>query len=203
MSERATVDVSKLPDHAFGSRDPMWWGVMMLMAIEATLMALALGSYFYVRGNYLGAWPPTGVGETARGFATGGLVVLVASGAAIVPVQLATRRYALGTVRKWMIAVTLLSLASLVLRALELHALPFRWSAGAYGSVVWTTLGFHTLHLAAGVIENVLLTVLTFTRRLESKHYVDLDLNGLFWLFVVVEWVVTYAVIYGEGLLAG
>jgi cytochrome c oxidase subunit III len=200
MSTEGAIDVSDLPDHAFGSRDPMWWGVMMLMAIEATLMALALTSYFYVRGNYL-AWPPAGVGPLARGYATAVLVVLVASGIAMVPVQRAARRHELGTVRNWMIAATVLSLATLVLRALELDALPFRWTTSAYGSVIWTTIAFHTLHLVAGAAENVVLTVLGFTSRVENKHYVDFDLNGLFWLFVVVEWVATYAVIYGEGLL--
>jgi cytochrome c oxidase subunit I+III len=202
MTARASLDVSHLPDHAFGSRDPMWWGVMLLMAIEGTLMVLALTTYFYVRGNY-DAWPPSGVGPVARAYATGVLAVIVASGLAIVPVMNAARRHDLDGMRRWMVAATLLSLVALALRAFELHALPFRWTTGAYGSVVWTTIGFHTLHVVAGVIENGVLTVLSFTGSVENKHYVDFDLNALFWLFVVAEWVVTYAVIYGEGLVGG
>jgi cytochrome c oxidase subunit III len=202
MSAPASIDVGHLPDHAFGSRDPMWWGVMLLMAIEATLMVLALTSYFYVRGNFTN-WPPTGVGPVAREYATGVLAVLIASGVAMLPVSNAARRHALGRVRIWMIVVTLLSVVTVVLRVLEMQALPFRWTTSAYGSVIWTTIGFHTLHLVAGAIENVVLTVLAFTGPFENKHYVDVDLNALFWLFVVAEWVVTYAVLYGEGLLAG
>ena len=202
MSAGYPTDVSNLPDHAFGSRDPMWWGVMGLMAIEATLMALTLTSYFYVRGNYR-AWPPFGLGTPATIFATALLAVMIASGVAMVQVQRCARRYALKAAGRWMVWATALSLVAIGLRAFELDGLPFRWTTSAYGSVVWTTLVLHTLHIVAGVVENIMLTVLVYTGPIENKHFVDLDLNALFWLFVVVEWGATYGIIYGEALLGG
>ena len=57
MNEALTIDVSKLPTVAFGKRTPIFWGVLLLIAIEATTLALIFFSYLYVRGNYVD-FPP-------------------------------------------------------------------------------------------------------------------------------------------------
>jgi len=41
------------------------------------------------------------------------------------------------------------AIAFIVVRAYEFGTLHCRWDTNAYGSIVWTLLGFHTTHLEA------------------------------------------------------
>ena len=43
------IDVSHLPTSAFGHKEPLWWGVMLAIAIESTAFALAWATYLYLR----------------------------------------------------------------------------------------------------------------------------------------------------------
>jgi cytochrome c oxidase subunit I+III len=166
------------------------------------MMVLLLASYFYIRGNFA-SWPPADIGSAARLWAGAGNLVLIASSVPAILTSKAARREARSPIAPLMALASLLGAAALISRAYELSAIPFRWSTHAYGSLIWTALGFHTLHLVTGLVENLLFTILPLTRRFEPKHFVDADLNGIFWLFVVGESIVLFAIFYGEGLLFG
>ncbi|MFP5284172.1 MAG: cytochrome C oxidase subunit III, partial [Thermoanaerobaculia bacterium] len=77
MKGRPTIDVSGLPTFGFGPRDALWWGVVGMIAIEATVFALALVTYFYLRGGAV-EWPPPGAAMPHL-LGTVNMVVLLAS----------------------------------------------------------------------------------------------------------------------------
>lgn len=41
------------------SRSAGWWGMVLLIATESTLFLLLLASYFYLRVETEGSWPPS------------------------------------------------------------------------------------------------------------------------------------------------
>jgi heme/copper-type cytochrome/quinol oxidase subunit 3 len=98
--------------------------------------------------------------------------------------------------RRWLVVTTLLSALVLVLRSVELSGLPFRWDSNVFGSVFWGALALHTMHLIAGNVENGLFVALLYKGPIEKKHLVDLEMNGLYWYFVVISWLPLYAVLY-------
>ena len=51
------LDVSELPVSGLDSNHLGWWGTVLMMAVESTMVALLLLIYFYVRKNFAG-WPP-------------------------------------------------------------------------------------------------------------------------------------------------
>src|ERR671922_818168 len=51
------IDVSGLPEYAFGHRSRLWWGTAGFILIEGTAFVLAVFAYFYLRSK-LPAWPP-------------------------------------------------------------------------------------------------------------------------------------------------
>src|SRR5215213_9545209 len=57
MSIRAIIDVSELPHHEFDTYDPVWWGNNGLLAIETSMFAILIATYFYLRQNFP-LWPP-------------------------------------------------------------------------------------------------------------------------------------------------
>lgn len=201
-SADGTLDVSALPSHAFGHRDPMWWGVLLLVAIEATAMGLLLVSVFYVRGNFA-VWPPSALGRPALRLA---IVQMVLLGASYLPMMLsvrAARRLQLRPARLWLIVATLLGAAMLVVRAREIPLIPFRWNTNAYGSLFWMTFGLHVTHVLTGVLENVMLIVLFFRGPIEAKHFADVEATSLLWYLSVLEWAPAFALLYLYPLLGG
>jgi cytochrome c oxidase subunit I+III len=194
------LDVSGLPTYAFGRRDPRWLAVLLLIAIEGTVFGLMVFAYFYSRLR-LEVWPPTAVGSREQAFGGCVLVTLLLSVWPTHLVNLAVYAGELKRARLWLLITTLFSLAALVLRGVELSGLPFRWDSNVFGSLFWGVLSLHTMHLVAGNIENVLFLALLYRGPVEKKHLVDLEVNGVYWYFVVSAWLPLYAIFYGEGLL--
>jgi cytochrome c oxidase subunit III len=200
MTPNDELDVSGLPSYAFGRRDPRWLAIMLLIAIEGSVFGLALFVYFYVRTR-LQVWPPTGPGPRELAFGSAVLATLAASALTTHFVNKATFRADLLVARRWLIVTTALSALALALRAVELSGLPFRWDSNVFGSVFWGALSLHTMHLLAGNVENGLFVALLYKGPIEKKHLVDLEMNGLYWYFVVFSWLPLYVVLYLDGVV--
>jgi cytochrome c oxidase subunit III len=198
MRARPRIDVSSLPTLAFGPRAPLWWGVASMLAIETTMFALLAVTYFYLRGNE-SLWPPGGGshGEPPVGPATAGLFLMLLSVPPMIMVHRESGKgHRLKVMRFWLIVSMAIGLLALGFRIAEFGELPFRWDHHAYGSIVWALLGMHAIHLLASGGENVLFVALLFKGPVEIKHLLDLRLNAMYWYFVVVWGIVTYALIY-------
>jgi heme/copper-type cytochrome/quinol oxidase subunit 3 len=190
----AALDVSGLPTFAFGTRSPMWWGTMGLVAIESTVFALTIMTYFYLR-SHAHAWPLGGLPPDLL-WGTVNTGILLASLWPNQKAKQAAERLDLAGVRLWMTVCMLFSIAFLAVRVFEFGALNTHWDSDAYGSVVWMLLGLHTTHLVTDAWDSGVLTALMFTGPLEGKRYVDVSENAGYWYFVVLSWLPIYAVIY-------
>ncbi|WP_244818106.1 cytochrome c oxidase subunit 3 [Caballeronia sp. Lep1P3] len=188
------LDVRDLPTFAFGHRSVMWWSTAGLMLIEGTVFGIAVMMYFYLR-THAPAWPMAAAAPELR-WGTLNTLVLLAS---MLPNQLAKRaaeRYERGPAKLWMTVCLLATFVFLVLRGLEFAALNVSWYTNAYGSVVWLLLGLHTTHLVTDAVDTGVLTIMLFTGPFESKRFVDVSENALYWYFVVLSWLPIYGVIY-------
>ena len=58
MSEAHAVRVERARE----AKPNGWWGMALFVGTEATLFGTLIGSYFYLRFNYV-RWPPPGVPE--------------------------------------------------------------------------------------------------------------------------------------------
>jgi heme/copper-type cytochrome/quinol oxidase subunit 3 len=197
---RPALDVSELPEYAFGNRDPMFWGLTGMLAIESTMIALLVGGYFYLRGKF-DLWPPSPVGVTAGALGAVELALLLASCLPTLWLTRAAQQLDLRRARRFLWILTLLGAVVVALRVFEFRALGFRWDSNAYGSMVWAMLGIHALHVGVGVGENAVFLALMLRGPIEKKFMVDVYVNGLYWYFVVAGWVILYATVYLEPVL--
>jgi cytochrome c oxidase subunit 3 len=196
------LDVSTLPSHAFGHRSPLWWAVLLMVAIESTAMGLLLVSFFYLRGNFQ-RWPPSPLGAGVFRLATLQAALLLASYVPMVLSVRAARRQRLKPTRLWLLVATALGAATLVFRALEIPRIAFRWDSNAYGSAFWMILGLHVTHVLTGVLENAMMLVLFWRGPVEEKHFGDVEASALLWYFSILEWVPAFAILYVQPLFAG
>ena len=193
--EGAALDVSHLPSFGFSHRSLMWWGTLGLMAIEGTVFALAVGTYFYLR-SFASRWPMEDM-PPALLWGTVNTLLLLASLWPAHAAKRAAEALDLKGVRFWLVLTSLFELAVLGVRVLEFQTLNCRWDGSAYGSIVWMILGLHTLHLLTDAWDTLVLTALLHTDNIEGKRFVDVSENSLYWYFVVWSWLPLYAVLYG------
>jgi cytochrome c oxidase subunit III len=188
------LDVTGLPTVVFGHRSLMWWGTLGLMAIEGTVFALAIMTYFYLR-SHQETWPLTSLPPDLTWGTLNTIVMLVS----FVPAHLAKKAgeaLKLRSVQVWLVISCLFGVSFCAIRAMEFAALNVRWDSNAYGSVVWLLLGLHTTHIVTDLIDTIVLTVLFFTGPLDGKRYGDVSENSFYWYFVVATWLPIYFVIY-------
>jgi heme/copper-type cytochrome/quinol oxidase subunit 3 len=192
------IDVSELKSFAFGQRSTLFWGTALLCLIEGTALALLFTAYFYVRGNFY-EWPPS-----ARIPPLVGVLSTVTLVLTLVPMRLtakAARTMDLARTRRWQIISTVLGAVALGLRAWEMHDIPFLWTENAYASIVWTSIGFHTVDFIVELGESIVLCAILLKGPLEKKHFEDIEVNAIFWAFLVLIWLPFAGVFYLDGAI--
>lgn len=190
----SALDVAGLPSYGFSHRSPMWWGTLGIMAIEGTVFALTIVTYFYLRSQS-DEWPP-GLAPPKLLWGTLNTLILLASAIPNQWAKKAALRHDLAGVRRALVVCLAFAVAFIVVRVLEFGALDCKWDSNAYGSVVWMLLGLHTTHLVTDFADTAVLAVLMFTGPLEGKRFVDVSENAVYWDFVVLAWLPIYGVLY-------
>ena len=195
IHEAAAFDVSNLPTHAFGSRDPLWWGIVLAIAIETTVFAIVWSTYFYLRMQEA-TWPPW------RWSAPDLLVGSISTAAILataIPMRLmekAAKQFQDATVRLQLMVFFGITAVAGATRVWEYMALQVKWDSNAYGSVVWMMLTLHTTHIITSVLETLMLAIYLFMRPLDPKHALDVEVGAIYWYFVVASWIPNYVLIY-------
>jgi heme/copper-type cytochrome/quinol oxidase subunit 3 len=189
------MNIAAIPIIGFGSTAPLWWGNLLMIVIEGMIFVLCIASYFYLRLEFR-EWPPPRVPYPNIVLGTVNVALLIISYLPFYLFQKKAERDDERGVKIWITVGVILGIASLVLRWYEFEGLYCRWDSDAYGSITWTTMGLHTVHLLAGTCETILLAVWAFTHKLDAKHRLDLEVMSYYWYFVVLSWVILYAVLY-------
>jgi cytochrome c oxidase subunit 3 len=191
---RTGIDVSALQSYAFGHRSILWWATLGMCLIEGTAFVLLGASYIFLKWR-VPDWPP-GVAPPQLAWATATTVLTLIS---IIPNEL-TRRAAekldLAGVRRWIAVCVVTGLGFCVTRAMEFTALNCWWDTNAYGSIVWTLLGIHTVHVLTDLADTIVLAVMSFTGPLDANRFVDFSENAVYWYFVVFTWLPIYGLLY-------
>lgn len=200
---RPVLDASGLSRRQAGHDSPLWWAILGLIAIELTVVAIFISSYFYLRMGQP-AWPPAGIEPPPLLWPTVNLVLMLGS---IVAMAWSGRAIKRGDRRRFQIGIWLaVSGACLVLvfRSLQLDALEFRWDEHAYGSLVWTLTGFHFVHVTATVLGTAAIAIAGSLGYFNEDRYLGVDVDAMYWYFVALAWIPLYLVLYwGPRLFPG
>jgi cytochrome c oxidase subunit 3 len=192
--QRRELNVADMPNVIFGHRSLIWWGTLGMMAIEGTMFAITIASYFFLRTR-INDWPP-GLPNPTLWPGTTNTVVFLLSVFPAVMVKKFAEKGQLAPVRIGLIVMTAIGIIIMALRVFEFRALNCTWDANAYASITWMLLGLHTVHLVTDWFDTAVLMVLMFTKHVEGKRFMDTSENSDYWYFVVVTWLPIYAVIY-------
>lgn len=195
MNGAATIDVRHLPNLVSGSRGSLWWGMILLVTIEACVFSTLIGSYFYLRMGHA-EWPPGNITPPDLLLPTFNTLLLVASSWPMYVGDNAARK---GDNRRLIAGLTLAGIMGaifLVLKAVEYSKVEYRWDDHAYGSIIWLIIGFHSAHVASVILKTIVVVVLAVRGYFTAERHLGVQINGIYWHFVVAVWVPLYLVLY-------
>jgi heme/copper-type cytochrome/quinol oxidase subunit 3 len=195
-----TVDAPAIPirrpDAPPGPRPNGWWGMVLLIATEATLFALLLATYFYLRTRSSIDWPPGRLSDPKILKPLLATIVLVVSSVPLAVASAAAERLRPGATRLGLLVGICLGVAFLIFQyVLVQDSLDkFRPRDGAYGSIFYALVGLHAAHVAAGVL--LALWALARSIRFDRTAILTVRVTALYWHFVNVIAVVVFLTLY-------
>ena len=196
MTQRV-LDVSALTEGTADSRALIWWGNLGMLAIEGTMFAMAMATYLYLRSTNLD-WPPSTVIKPDLTLPTVNLLIMIVSCIPMLMADLAAKRGNVTIVRLGFATCVVAGVAILTIRSMIVANIGFKWSDHAYGSIVWTIIGMHTLHMVAATGETALLFTYGLFKPIVKKHLLDFRCTAVYWYFVALVWVPFYFIIFVE-----
>lgn len=172
-----------------------WWGMLLVVATEATLFAVLLSSYFWTRWQTDTGWPPGDIPDPKLLYASLYTGVLLVSAGTMALADVSVHRGRTGVVAASLLATVLLGGAFIGLQVLDwLEKLTISTPPEeAYTALVFTITGAHTVHVVFGML--LLLWVLA--RALAGAYGpgrgTGVHVAGLYWYFAVAVAVAVYA----------
>jgi cytochrome c oxidase subunit III len=198
-----TIDVSDLPAEVWDHRSPLWWGNLWGLVIETVVFGILVTVYFAVAMN-LSPFPPPRADRLPvlydsspdLLFPTAALIVMLVSLAPAIWLDIAARRMDERTVILASFTTLAFNIALLVMRYYEFDALHFRWNDNAYGSITWTILGMHMIHLIVMASEDIYVLSWILKRGMDEKHAMDATVTAVYWYWIVATWILLYLLVY-------
>ncbi|HEX2241036.1 MAG TPA: heme-copper oxidase subunit III [Actinomycetota bacterium] len=188
-----------LPVHAGGPRSYGWWGMVWLIATEATLFAALIATYFFLRFRTSGDWPP---GDIAAPELTLPLVMSAILLSSSIPVHIADagikrgdqRRLRWGLAAGFVLGATFLAITLGIEWPDELKE--FTPRTNVYGSLYFTITGFHAAHVIVGLLLSAWTQVRAWHGAFDAERHVTVQNFAMYWHFVDVVWVAVFSTIY-------
>jgi heme/copper-type cytochrome/quinol oxidase subunit 3 len=172
--------------------DKAWWGMLVVIATEGMIFLVLLAAYFFLRATSK-QWPPAGV-ELPELFQTSIFTaILLGSSLPIFWADAAVERGHMRQVQIGLAVSWLMGAAFLVHTALDFEALHFGWRDHAYGSIYYTIIGLHALHVIVGLLFSLMLQLKIAVGRIDARRHMTLDVFSLYWHFVDVVWIFVFS----------
>lgn len=183
-----------LPVGSRGRNGVGWWGVLCLIATEASLFAYLLFSYYYFAVQHDRSWMP--VAHPSWRLAGPNTALLALSSATIWWAEGGIKagrkaRHLAGT------AITIaLGVTFLIVQYFEWRGKSFTPASGAYGSLYYTITGFHMAHVVVGLIMLGVILAWSAGGMFNPRRHLPVVIASAYWHFVDVVWLAVFATFY-------
>ncbi len=184
-----------LPRYVSGSRSIGWWGIFLLIVIESVVIGSLIFSYFYLKASSA-SWPQGGISPPDLLLPSLNALILVASAAPIWWSERSARRGDRNGIVLGLGVGIALALVFLALKVVEYSGQSYTWRTNAYGSIVWTITGFHSIHVLAMLLKSAAIAVVAWQGYFDARRHVAVQGNALYWYFVVAAWAPLFATLY-------
>lgn len=173
-------------------------GVLVFIAFETMIFAGLVTAYWVLRSGSF-AWPPPHLPRLPLAVTWINTAMLTFSALTMWRATAAIRADSQPGLRSALVATAVLGVGFLAVQGSEWARLIHRGltlSSGSFGSIFYTLIGLHALHVVGAV--GWLLAVLAIAQRhgYSAKRHSGVTLCATYWYFVCGLWVILFAVVY-------
>jgi heme/copper-type cytochrome/quinol oxidase subunit 3 len=190
-----------LPTVGAGPTNFGWWGMVLFIGVEATVFALLLASYFYLRFRSGPVWPPDGIEDPKLKLV---LIMSAILWSSSYPVHMAhsviKKKGDTKKLRAYLAAGFVLGAVFLGLQLAkeypDILRHEFTPHTDAYGSMFFTITGLHGAHVFVGLLMNAWVQMRAWQGAFDRHHHVSVQNFVMYWHFVDIVWVFVLLTLY-------
>ncbi len=179
---------------------PVQWGMVTFLVSEVAFFSTLIATYVSFLGRERSGPTPA---VLALPLVIGTTLCLLSSSVTVHLAERALRRAERPGFLLWWSATIVLGVVFLAGTAYEWHGLitehGLTISRNVFGSTYYTLVGFHALHVTAGVVTLLIVLGLAVRGQVTASHPVAAELTSWYWHFVDGVWVVVFTVVYLVG----
>ena len=164
------------------------WGLICLILTETALFGGLVGSWYYLQVN-APIWPPNGVRLPELILPLIATAVLLASSGTVVLAGRGLKRKNRGQSILGIVATLVLGAIFLGLQIYEFAHADFAPTDHAYGSLWFTLLGLHGIHVLVGLLLMVAVLIWLLRGYFSADKHTTVHTVSLYWHFVDAVWV--------------
>jgi cytochrome c oxidase subunit 3 len=169
--------------------------LLLVLATESTLFGTLLMAYLYLRVSPANKAfvPPASVDVLIASLNSG---VLLLSAWAAQRATLAVKRDDLTGLKTNLVIALALGLAFVGGQVFEFYRSGMAPDDPAFGGVYFTLIGFHALHVLAGMVVLAANTVRAHLGDFSARRYTAVEVGTWFWYYVTGVWLVLFTALY-------
>jgi heme/copper-type cytochrome/quinol oxidase subunit 3 len=168
-----------------------WWGMAMLILTESMVFGILLASYFFLRASAK-EWPLGGIELPDLRLSIPFSVVLWSSSIPALWAEAGIRRGRQGQLRAGLLLSFLMGAAFIGYTVKDFNDLHFGWQDNAYGSIFYTLVGLHALHVVIGLAMNLAVQAKAWAGKFSATRHQTVAVYSLYWHFVDVVWLFVF-----------
>ncbi len=170
-------------------------GLLVVLASETIFFGTLLSAYFYLRAT-LPTWPFGAISLPRLLVPSANTFLLLISVVTMYLGLRSIRQNRPDSLKAWLILTLLIGLLFVAGQIFEFNRSGMKITDQAFGGVFFTLIGFHAVHVIAGVIMLVLLLWRTIQGDFSARRHTAIQIGTWFWYFIVAVWVVLYSALY-------
>ncbi len=169
--------------------------LFVVLASETIFFGTLLSAYFFLRAT-LTTWPLGGITFARLLVPAANTAILLISALTMYLGLRAIRQNRASSLKAWLVLTLALGLGFVAGQVFEFNRSGMKITDQAFGGVFFTLMGFHAVHVIAGVVMLLLLLWRTIQGDFAARRYTAIQIGAWFWYFVVAVWVVLFSALY-------
>jgi heme/copper-type cytochrome/quinol oxidase subunit 3 len=183
------------PESLASGKPTGWWGMIALIATEATLFVMLVFSYFYLRWQSP-RWPPDGIALPTFTYIIPATILLLGSSIPVVWAEWGIHRGDQRALRLGFLIAWLMAACFMALELYEWAHLGYGPQRDVYASLFFTITGLHLLHLSVALVMSIYIQIRAWLGQFDAEHSLAVENVSLYWHFVDAVWVVVFSTLY-------
>jgi len=169
--------------------------LLVTLGSETFFFGTLLAAYLYMRAGQPD-WPLTHAPLARLAIPGANTLVLLASALTAYFALRSVRKGRISNLVRWLSVTLVLGLVFIGGQVFEYTSNGMQPADQAFGGVFFTLMGFHALHMVAGILVMALALLRARLGDFTSRRHVAVQIGTWFWFYVVGVWVVLFSALY-------